>query len=150
MYAIKKKNNSFNMSKAEFLIKGIIIPMLAIIILTMGLILGVLSGYLINLPENNVDMISTQLETLKTKLESLEMLEDKLNKEFDFDTKMTYVLSGIVWMDARSVNLGYLYINKDLAMSWYNAKQYCEATQVNGHLLGMISFQIRSFSQKIQ
>ena len=50
------------MSKTEFLIKAIIIPMMAILIVTMGLILGVLSGYLINLPENNFDIISTQIE----------------------------------------------------------------------------------------
>ena len=50
------------MSKTEFLIKAIIIPMMAILIVTMGLILGVLSGYLINLPENNFDIISAQIE----------------------------------------------------------------------------------------
>ena len=80
-----------------------------------------------------------QLENLKTKLESI---EDKLDEEFDFDTLISIItvgVSGIIWIDGRSVNLGYLYINKDLVLPWDSAKQYCEATQ-NGHLIGRQRF----------
>ena len=37
------------------------------------------------------------------------------------------------WIDGKSVNLGCLYFNRNIAMSWYEAKDYCKALGFEHH-----------------